>query len=160
MCFQLIEYFSQLPKGVSTINLEIFDECNFTMDELIAWTEIRIPDVVLAGETHEDWYQLNGKLGDGKEGMIDIVLSFSPQTAAQMGQMYQNPIQPVMMVPNVSGRALPVFITPQQQQPLQVVQQQIPQQQQMPLQPEQPPPQLTETDLVQVRTYKLFSTYT
>ena len=116
------------------------------MDELIAWTEIRIPDVVLAGETHEDWYQLSGKLGDGKEGMIDIVLSFSPQTAAQM---YQNPVQPVMMVPNVSGRALPVFITPQQQ-PLQVVQQQIPQQQQMPMQPEQPPPQMTDNDLVQV----------
>ena len=112
------------------------------MDELIAWTEIRIPDVVLAGETHEDWYQLSGKLGDGKEGMVDIVLSFSPQSVGQMPQMYQAPMP--NMIPNVSGRALPVFITPQQQ-PLQVIQQQ------MPIQPEQPPPQLSESDLTQVR---------
>lgn len=86
------------------------------MDELIAWTEVRIPDAVLErGETHEDWYPLSGKTGDQKEGMIDLVLSF---TTAQ--NMATRPIQhqpPVVFVPNVSGRALPVYIQPQQQLP-------------------------------------------
>lgn len=49
-------FHTQLPSGVNKIFIEIYDECNFTMDELIAWTEVRIPDVVLErGETHEDW---------------------------------------------------------------------------------------------------------
>lgn len=47
------------------------------MDELIAWTEIKLPEAVLSGETHEDWYPLSGKQGDGMEGMIDLVLSFT-----------------------------------------------------------------------------------
>lgn len=57
--------------------VEIYDECSFTMDELIAWTEIKLPEAVLSGETHEDWYPLSGKQGDGMEGMIDLVLSFT-----------------------------------------------------------------------------------
>lgn len=70
-------YFSLLPQGVNTISLEIYDECSFTMDELIAWTTITIPQQVIAGETHEDWYALNGKQGEGMEGMINLVLSYS-----------------------------------------------------------------------------------
>lgn len=68
---------SQLPSGVHTISIEIYDECSFKMDELVAWTEIRIPEVVLRGETHEEWFSLSGKQGDGVEGMIDVVLSFT-----------------------------------------------------------------------------------
>lgn len=49
-------FHTQLPTGVNKIFIEIYDECNFTMDELIAWTEVKIPDVVIErGETHEDW---------------------------------------------------------------------------------------------------------
>lgn len=68
---------SQLPSGVNSIYVEIYDECSFKMDELVAWTEIKIPEAVLRGETHEDWHPLSGKQGDGVEGMIDIVLSFA-----------------------------------------------------------------------------------
>lgn len=67
----------QLPAGVDTIALEIYDECNFSMDELIAWAEIRIPQSVLRGETHEDWYPLSGKQGEGLEGSLDMVMSFN-----------------------------------------------------------------------------------
>lgn len=47
------------------------------MDELIAWTQIVIPQQVFSGETHEDWYPLNGKQGEGLEGMVNLVLSYS-----------------------------------------------------------------------------------
>lgn len=68
---------SQLPSGVNTIFVEVYDECSFKMDELIAWTEVKIPESVLRGETHEEWFSLSGKQGDHVEGMIDIVMSFT-----------------------------------------------------------------------------------
>lgn len=68
---------SQLPNGVNTIFVEIYDECSFKMDELVAWTEVKIPESVLRGETHEEWYNLSGKQGDHVEGMVDIVMSFT-----------------------------------------------------------------------------------
>lgn len=40
-------FHTQLASGVNKIFIEIYDECNFTMDELIAWTEVKIPDVVI-----------------------------------------------------------------------------------------------------------------
>lgn len=105
------------------------------MDELIAWAEVRIPDVVVErGETHEDWYPLSGKTGDHKEGMIDLVFTFTPASAIRT---IQQPMQPLTFIPSLSGRtaALPVFI---QQPP--------PPQQQA----EQPPPvqPLTDDDIV------------
>jgi toll-interacting protein len=68
---------SLLPHGVNSIYIEIYDECSFSMDELVAWTHVAIPKCVMLGETHEDWYPLNGKQGDGQEGMINLVLSYS-----------------------------------------------------------------------------------
>lgn len=68
---------SQLPNGVTTISIEIYDECSFKMDELVAWTDIKIPESVLRGETHEEWYTLSGKQGDFVEGMVYIVMSFT-----------------------------------------------------------------------------------
>ncbi|XP_044255367.1 toll-interacting protein-like [Tribolium madens] len=87
-----------LPQGINTITLEIFDERSFTMDELIAWTQFQIPQQVLAGETHEDWYPLNGKQGEGVEGMVNLVLSYLVFPSYK----YQPPA-PVMVVPNVTG---------------------------------------------------------
>lgn len=127
---------SQLPSGVNRISIEIYDECSFKMDELIAWTEIKIPESVLRGETHEEWYPLSGKQGEGLEGQIDIVLSFSnqpiyPPVAAA----------PVVMIPNAAspGRPLPVLVAPHQ---IQV--------------PTQNLPKLTENDLKQVCDKTLF----
>lgn len=56
--------------------VEIYDERSFTMDELIAWTQITIPKQVMSGETHEDWYPLSGKQGEGVEGMINLVMTY------------------------------------------------------------------------------------
>lgn len=69
--------FSPLPQGVNSIYVEIYDECSFMMDELIAWAHIPIGKNVLNGETTEDWYPLNGKQGEGREGMINLVLSYT-----------------------------------------------------------------------------------
>lgn len=44
---------------------------------MIAWAQITIPSQVLAGETFEDWYALTGKQGEGVEGMINLVMSYS-----------------------------------------------------------------------------------
>ncbi|XP_037052389.1 toll-interacting protein-like [Bradysia coprophila] len=104
---------SQLPTGVNSIYVEIYDECSFKMDELIAWTEIKIPEAVLRGETHEDWHPLSGKQGEGVEGMVDIVLSFA--TTGSIQTFTYPPAAPVVMVPNVSG-PMPIFIAPLQPQ--------------------------------------------
>ncbi|KRT79976.1 C2 domain containing protein [Oryctes borbonicus] len=83
-----------LPQGVNMITIEIYDERSFTMDELIAWTQINIPQQIFSGETHEDWYALSGKQGEGVEGMINLVLSYNPQP----------PLQPLLYAaPNVSA---------------------------------------------------------
>lgn len=110
----------QLPAGVNKITIEIFDECNFTVDERIAWTEIGLPEQVLRGETHEDWYPLSGRQGEGVEGMVKLVFSFSNIAPSASGAYLYQQVQPVVMVP---GRPLPVFIAPthqQQQQPGQI----------------------------------------
>lgn len=92
----------QLPVGVNTIRLQIYDECHFTMDELIAWNDIVIPDAVLRGETHEDWYPLSGKQGDDQEGFINLVLSYSPSARQQ---------------PEVVGAPMPVYMAGAQRYP-------------------------------------------
>jgi toll-interacting protein len=66
--------------GINQIYLEIYDECNFSVDELIASNTITIPDEIFKGETNEEWYTLNGKQGDGKEGQILLVFSFIVST--------------------------------------------------------------------------------
>ncbi|ETN63579.1 toll interacting protein [Anopheles darlingi] len=121
----------QLPAGVEIIAIEIYDECNFSMDELIAWTEIRIPQSVLRGETHEEWYSLSGKQGDGLEGSIDMVLSFN--NVIVQPRMIQATNAPVMLVPNVAtGTPMPVFVAPNQPQVA------------------RPPPVLTDDDLARI----------
>ncbi|XP_063238087.1 toll-interacting protein-like [Bacillus rossius redtenbacheri] len=126
-----------LPQGVTSIYIEIYDECSFTMDELIAWAHIPIPQAVLSGETHDDWYPLTGKIGEGQEGMINLVLSYSNtpmvlQNATAAPYMYPS-VAPVMMVPTPLYGMRPQYapvtvqyggVPPQQQQ-----------QQQQPVQP-------------------------
>lgn len=59
------------------LHIEIFDECAFTVDEKIAWADYHIPSQIFEGETVETWIPLSGKQGEGKEGEIAIVLSFT-----------------------------------------------------------------------------------
>ncbi|XP_077291407.1 toll-interacting protein-like isoform X2 [Arctopsyche grandis] len=100
-----------LPPGVHNVYLEIYDECSFTMDELVAWAHVPIPAVVMKGETHEDWYRLNGKQGDAMEGVINMV--FSTSTTVPMVQMpYVASYPPVVMVPNTMMGYAPMAVYP------------------------------------------------
>lgn len=106
------------------------------MDELIAWTDIVIPEAVFRGETHEDWHPLSGKQGEDLEGFINLVLSFAPHSNTQ---------QPIMGGPTVFERPMPVYIsTPQQYPPGTMVVTQTP------AQPPMPAPQFNEADFAQI----------
>ncbi len=48
----------------------------YNSDTLIAHASLRIPDSVLdKGELSDDWWPLSGQEGDGKEGMLHLILS-------------------------------------------------------------------------------------
>lgn len=91
-----------LPIGVDQIYVEIYDECSITMDGLIAWGHIKIPQqVIKRGETHEDWYRLSGKQGDNAEGMINMVFSYTTEC-----RPYMPTAAPVLMVPSATSNSL------------------------------------------------------
>ena len=48
----------------------------FQMDEKVAWGLIKIKPEVLEGQTNDEWHALNGKQGDGKEGMVQIIMQY------------------------------------------------------------------------------------
>lgn len=48
----------------------------FTMDEKIAWGLIKVKDECLEGKTVDEWFPLSGKQGDGKEGMVQVVMQY------------------------------------------------------------------------------------
>lgn len=78
---------SQLPPGVKEFLIEVYDERTFSMDEKIAWGIIPIKEECFQGQTVDEWYPLTGKQGDGKEGMIQIIIQ------------YKKGVQPIMMNP-------------------------------------------------------------
>ena len=41
----------------------------------IAWREIALPNKVKNGETVDEWWPLNGKLGDEMEGAVHLLIS-------------------------------------------------------------------------------------
>lgn len=52
----------------------------FSMDEKIAWGMIKVKDECLEGQTVDEWFPLTGKQGDGKEGMVQVVMQYKVRT--------------------------------------------------------------------------------
>ena len=50
---------------------------SFTMDDRVAWVVITIPQAVMNGETVDEWFSLSGRLGDGLEGSVNIVMTLT-----------------------------------------------------------------------------------
>ena len=68
-----------LHNDLSPVQVEIFDECSFSVDERVAWATIQLRETVFSGETVEDWYPLTGKCSVGRQWKIGTLLLVSVQ---------------------------------------------------------------------------------
>ena len=50
------------------------------LDDRVAWAYYQFPSDMFNGETVEEWVALSGKQGEGQEGNINIILSFTVRT--------------------------------------------------------------------------------
>uniref|UniRef100_A0A1I7T8R1 CUE domain-containing protein n=1 Tax=Caenorhabditis tropicalis TaxID=1561998 RepID=A0A1I7T8R1_9PELO len=92
-----------LPMNVESIYVQIFDEKAFGPDEVIAWVHVMLPPTIFNGDNVDDYFQLSGQQGEGKEGMIHLHFSFAPIELPLQSEV--RPQQEAVPVP------LPVEIT-------------------------------------------------
>ena len=58
--------------GTKSLDIEIYDECTFSADSMIAHTSVPFTDTVLGGEMVDDWWPLSGQEGEEREGMVGL----------------------------------------------------------------------------------------
>lgn len=96
-------FHSYLLQGIKNMEIEIYDECTFQQDALIASGTFPIPETVLKHhEVADEWLPLSGNEGPGKEGMIHVIMSLQPiQPGQSLGPA-------VRMAPNVAAGHKPM----------------------------------------------------
>ena len=111
--------------GTKSLDIEIYDECTFSTDSLIAHTSVPLTETLLGSEMVDDWWPLSGQEGEEKEGMVHLILSAQkvPPGAVPVAA-------PGGVAPSVSG-GKPLAYTPSY----------------LPQQPPPPPPTLAPEDL-------------
>lgn len=68
-----------LLQGIRNMELEIYDECTFSTDPLIATATYPLPEsVTVRHEVADEWLTLSGQEGPDKEGMVHVILSLQP----------------------------------------------------------------------------------
>jgi toll-interacting protein len=67
-----------LPFNVDMLHIEIFDEKSFMNDEMIAFVNYPLPDSLFNGIFLDEWIPLSGKLGEQKEGHINVQMMYTP----------------------------------------------------------------------------------
>lgn len=91
-----------LIAGAKNIDVEIYDECTFSPDSLVAHTTVPIPNSVMQSQQMvDDWWPLSGQEGLEKEGMIHLILSMQPIPAG--AAIYSPQMPQTGSVPNASG---------------------------------------------------------
>ncbi|QQP55691.1 Uncharacterized protein FKW44_000120, partial [Caligus rogercresseyi] len=88
-----------LLPGTESIYIEIFDECTFTSDALIAQGSIGLPSNFPLAKVLDDWWPLSGREGPEKEGMIHIIYSINQVMDQRL--YLQAPAQPIQ-IPKLS----------------------------------------------------------
>ncbi len=65
-----------LLQGIKQMGVEIYDECTFSQDALIAHGLFEFPETLTQGKEVVDvWFPLSGQEGAEKEGMLHVILS-------------------------------------------------------------------------------------
>ena len=91
-------------KGTKTIDVEIYDECTFTNDAMVAHSTLPLPEDVFKHVVVDEWFPLSGQEGHEKEGVLHLILSLQP-----IRQTHGPP-----MVTSAQGQAQPKIPTDEQ----------------------------------------------
>ena len=90
-------------QGTKNMDVEIYDECTFSNDAMIAHATFSIPESVFKFEVVDDWFPLSGQEGHEKEGVLHLIISLHPVGQNSVGQNISIPDAhpPVQKQPNL-----------------------------------------------------------
>jgi len=107
-------YIYQLPRSFKSFHLEVYDERTLTDDERVAWVTVPVPEGLRQGEGSDKWHQLSGRMGEGMEGSIYILMSYTENPTNAPVMVYGAPGYPVSPYPAYPAgyTGLPGVVTP------------------------------------------------
>ena len=101
--------------GTKSLDIEIYDECTFSTDSLIAHTSIPFTEKLMSRqEMVDDWWPLSGQEGQEREGMVHLILSVQKVVPGAVPHQ-----RPPGVAPSLTGGKPMTYDTayiPQQQQ--------------------------------------------